>query len=369
MNRDEIVRTFVDFFHDRGHERVTGSSLIPPPGDPVLFTTSGMHPLTPYLGGRPHPLGRRLVNVQRCLRTTDLDEVGDDTHLTVFEMLGSWSLGDYGLQQSLRWGYELMVDGYGIEPGRLHVTVHDDDEESPRTWRELGLPVEPTGDENWWSNGPTGLCGPDSEMFVWTGTTPPSGTPTTDPRWVEVWNHVSMRYHRHDNGRLEPLHQSNVDTGMGVERMLTVLQGVDSVYDTDLFEPWMSDVGRLWPLDRRQQRIVCDHLRSVEVVIGDGVRPSNTGRGYVPRRLIRRVLTILWRDDPTRTLGDLHRVSGTVLDEERRFRGLVDKGRSVVSRRLSRGPLDEDDFHYLHDTHGLPRDLVVDLVDGLNGPR
>jgi alanyl-tRNA synthetase len=261
------------------------------------------------------------------------------------------------------------VDGYGIEPGRLHVTVHDGDDESPRTWRQLGLPVEPTRDENWWSNGPTGLCGPDSEIFVWTGSTPPSGTPTTDPRWVEVWNHVSMRYHRHDDGRLEPLRQSNVDTGMGVERMLTVLQGVDSVYDTDLFQPWMSGVGRLWPLEPRQHRIVCDHLRSVEVIVDDGVRPSNTGRGYVLRRLIRRALTTLWRDDPTRTLRDLPQVSDIVLDEERRFRTLVDRGRSAVSRRLSRGPLDEDDFHYLHDTHGLPRDLVIDLVGSLSGPR
>src|SRR4051794_34569245 len=151
--------------------------------------------------------------------------------------------------------------------------------------------------------------------------------------------------------------------------MLTVSQGVDSVYDTDLFEPWMSGVGRLWSLDRRDERIVCDHLRSVDVVIGDGVRPSNTGRGYVLRRLIRRVLTTLWRDDPTRSLGDFPGVSDVVLEEERRFRFLVDKGRSVVSRRLGRGPLREDDFHYLHDTHGLPRELVVELVSGLGEPR
>src|SRR6185369_13282141 len=146
------------------------------------------------LEGRPHPLGRRLVGLQRCLRTTDLDEVGDDTHLTLFEMLGSWSLGSYPGPQSLRWGFELLRDGFGIDPGRLHVTVFEGDEEVERTWRSLRVPIEQTTDENWWSNGPTGPCGPDSEIFVWTGDTPPEGRPTTDPRWVEVWNHVFMRY-------------------------------------------------------------------------------------------------------------------------------------------------------------------------------
>ena len=176
MDTRQTLDTFVEFFRDRGHHRITGGSLIPPPGDPVLFTTSGMHPLTPYLQGRPHPLGRRLVNVQRCLRTTDLDEVGDSTHLTVFEMLGSWSLGDYGGPQSLRWGYELLRDGFGIGTDRLRVTVFGGDGElgpdvdSLDTWQRLGVPVElTTGGENWWSNGPTGPCGPDSEIFVWTG--------------------------------------------------------------------------------------------------------------------------------------------------------------------------------------------------------
>src|SRR4051812_19377754 len=222
MTREEIARPFVDFFHDRGHQRVTGSTLLPPPGDPVLFTTSGMHPLTPYLEGRRHPQGRRLVGVQRCLRTSDLDEVGDDTHLTVFEMLGSWSLGDYDHSQSLRWGLELLRDGFGLSPDRLHVTVFGGDsrlgvdQRSLDTWRELGVPVELLGDDNWWSNGPTGLCGPDSEIFVWTGSGPPTRTPGTDDRWVEVWNHVGMRYDRRPDGSLVPLSRPNVDTGLGL---------------------------------------------------------------------------------------------------------------------------------------------------------
>jgi alanyl-tRNA synthetase len=389
MNTDQTISTFIEFFRDRGHQRVTGSSLISPPEDPVLFTTSGMHPLTPYLLGRPHPLGRRLVNLQRCLRTTDLDEVGDNTHLTVFEMLGSWSLGDYHGRQSLRWGYELLRDGFGISTDRLHVTVFGGDaqvgpdSESLHTWDSLGVPVELTGEQNWWSNGPSGPCGPDSEIFVWTGPTPPHGTPGSDPRWVEVWNHVMMRYYRHDDRGLEPLVQRNVDTGMGLERVLTILQDKQSVFDCDVFTPWTNSVKGMWELDKPSLRLVCDHLRSGVVVVGDGVRPSNNGRGYVLRRLTRRVLTTLWRHDTSRTLSDLpiepiehtldhfqqhvdvERVRDVLLDEQRRFETLLRRGRREVSRRRSRGPLGDQDYHDLYDTHGLPRELVLGILTEL----
>ncbi|MFD8706330.1 alanine--tRNA ligase-related protein [Kitasatospora sp. NPDC059648] len=385
MNTDQLVRTFTEYFEDRGHRRITGSTLLPPPGDPVLFTTSGMHPLTPYLEGRPHPLGRRLVNVQRCLRTTDLDEVGDRTHLTVFEMLGTWSLGDYEGRQSLDWGYGLLTDGFGIDPGRLHVTVFGgDDQVGPDTdslelWQDRGVPVELTVEDNWWSNGPTGPCGPDSEIFLWTGDTPPRSTPTRDERWVEVWNHVMMRHRRLDDGTLVPLPQRNIDTGLGLERLSSLLQGRSSVFECDVFDPWRRLVPTLWQLDEPSLRLVLDHLRSAVVVIGDGVRPSNTGRGYVLRRLLRRVLTVLRRDDPQRGLGDLpdelvrhtldhfrqdvrpESVRQVLLDEEQRFVRLLDRGRRILSRTRFRGPLTEDDLHYLHDTHGLPRDLVLDL--------
>ncbi|MGF1428399.1 alanine--tRNA ligase-related protein [Kitasatospora sp. LaBMicrA B282] len=385
MTTDRIVRTFVEYFEDRGHRRITGSTLLPPPGDPVLFTTSGMHPLTPYLEGRPHPLGRRLVNVQRCLRTTDLDEVGDRTHLTVFEMLGSWSLGDYEGPQSLDWGYGLLTEGFGIDPGRLHVTVFGgDDRTGPDTgsldlWQQRGLPVELTVEDNWWSNGPTGPCGPDSEIFLWTGDTPPESTPTRDGRWVEIWNHVMMRHRRLDDGSLVPLPQRNVDTGLGLERLASLLQGGRSVFECDVFDPWRRLLPPLWPLDEPSLRLVCDHLRSAVVVIGDGVRPSNTGRGYVLRRLVRRVLTVLRRDDPSRGLGDLpgelvrhtldrfrqdvdpELVRQVLLEEERGFVRLLERGRQVLSRPRFRGPLGEEDFRYLHDTHGLPRDLVRGL--------
>jgi len=189
MDTNTTIKTFTEFFRERGHQPIEGSTLVAPDGDPVLFTTAGMHPLTRYLEGEPHPLGRRLVGVQRCLRTTDLDEIGDTTHLTAFQMLGSWSLGQYDGPQSLRWGLELLCDGFGLRRDRLHATVFGGDEQvgqdtsSLETWGALGLPVELTVEDNWWSNGPTGPCGPDSEIFVWTGDGRPVGTPATDDRW------------------------------------------------------------------------------------------------------------------------------------------------------------------------------------------
>jgi alanyl-tRNA synthetase len=396
MDSSKTVSTFTEFFTARGHTPIEGSSLVPPAGDSVLYTSAGMQPLTPYLEGAPHPLGTRLVGVQRCMRTTDLEEVGDESHLTVFQMLGSWSLGDYDGPQSLRWGLELICDHFGIGPGLLYATVFGGDGQvgpdtaALETWRQLGLPVEQLGPEdNWWSNGPTGPCGPDSEMFAWTGDGPPQGSPSTDPRWVELWNHVTMRYRRLPDGGLQPLPRPSVDTGLGLERLLMITQRVPSVFGTDLFTPWMSALPGLWPLDTgrpgqlRSLRIVVDHLRSAIVVIGDGVRPSNTGRGYVLRRLLRRALTELWRDDGSPTLRDLPAelvrdtagrfgqsvtpgaVLPVLLSEERKFRDLLTRGRSLLPRLYPSGQLTEGDYAFLHDTHGLPRDLVTDLVTDL----
>jgi len=389
MNTDETIRTFVTFFRDRGHQLVRSSSLLSRPGDPVLFTSAGMHPLTPYLAGQPHPLGRRLTGVQRCLRTTDLDEVGDYSHLTVFQMLGSWSLGDYDGPQSQRWGLELLREAFGLKPEWLYATVFGGDGQvgpdttAQRTWDELGLPVELLGPEdNWWSNGPTGPCGPDSEIHVWTGNGPPSGRPSTDDRWLELWNHVTMRYERHPDGSLTLLRQPSVDTGMGLERLLMVSRHARSVYEIDLFAPWRSVLPSLWRTDPQSLRILTDHLRSATVVIGDGIRPSNTGRGYVLRRLVRRALTALWRGDggSSLTLGDLPpdlvqhtagqfgqviesaQVTDVLAAEERKFRELVSRGRALLGRLYPSGRLTEQDYEFLRDTHGLPRELVIDLL-------
>jgi alanyl-tRNA synthetase len=392
MNTDETISTFTRFFAERGHHVVESSSLLSSPGDPVLFTSAGMHPLTGYLSGRPHPLGRRLTGVQRCLRTTDLEEVGDRWHLTAFQMLGSWSLGDYAGPQSQRWGLELLCDRFGLARELLYATVFGGDGDvgpdtvAEQTWGSLGLPVEALGPEdNWWSNGPTGPCGPDSEIHVWIGDGPPVGTPSTDDRWLELWNHVTMRYERHPDGSLTPLRQPSVDTGMGLERLLLVSQGAPSVYETDLFAPWLSALPSLWPVSRpdpRSLRLLADHLRSAIVVIGDGVRPSSTGRGYVLRRLLRRSLTALWHGDggSSLTLADLPSdlvrhtagqfgqnispslVSDILATEERKFRALVIRGRSLLGRLYPSGRLTEEDYEFLRDTHGLPREVVTGLL-------
>ncbi|HEX5188578.1 MAG TPA: alanine--tRNA ligase-related protein [Streptosporangiaceae bacterium] len=389
LNWTQTIITFTDYFVQRGHRPIPGSSLVPAGEDPVLFTTAGMHPLTPYLEGRPHPDGRRLTGVQRCLRTTDLDEVGDDTHLTVFQMLGSWSLGDYEGPQSLRWGYELVTDGFGIGHDKLYATGFGGDEqvepdtESVQTWNDLGVPVELTTEDNWWSNGPVGPCGPDSELFVWTGDGPPVGTPGTDGRWMELWNHVTMRYLRLDDGSLAPLPQPSVDTGMGLERLLMVTQRQSSVFGCDVFEPWTSTLPALWQPDPRSLRILVDHLRASIVIIRDGVRPSNTRRGYVLRRLLRKALTVLWREDRTRSVLDLpasliehtsqvfglgqgdgqrHDVRDVLREEERRFGGLLTRGRKVLERYEPGQRLTEQELTYLHETHGLPPELVADLL-------
>lgn len=394
MTPHDVRTTFVDFYCERGHRRLPSTSLVPPdPDDPVLLVTSGMHPLVPYLTGRRHPNGPRLVNSQRCLRTTDLDEVGDDSHLTLFEMLGSWSLGDYSHSQSLRWGYELVTDGFGMSPDRLGVTVYGGSDECPpdegsvRVWRELGIPdhrISRLVSDNWWS-GPNGLCGPDSEMFVWTGRGQPSGQPGVDDGWTELWNHVSMIYERDGSGTLHPLPHMNVDTGMGFERLVGMLEGVGSIWDTSRWHPWTSSLGHLWELDGVDLRVVCDHLRSGITLIGDGVRPGNVGRGYVLRRLLRRSLRTIRQGDVHGSLSELppeliddalgwfdldstgrQLVEQVLVDEEQRYFSTLRRGRQEVSRLRRQGELGEPEYSWLWETHGLPREVVDDVVSDLH---
>lgn len=388
MNPIDVRNTFIDFYRERGHELLGSSNLIPPdPGDPVLLVTSGMHPLTRYLEGQPHSLGTRLVNQQRCLRTTDLNEVGDDSHLTLFEMQGSWSLGNYSHEQSLRWGFELLTEGFGVPVEQLGVTVFGGTDECPpdsqseRVWRDLGIPrsrISWLTDDNWWSNGPVGLCGPDSEMFVWTGPGVPTGEPGVHDGWREVWNHVSMVYRRLEDGRLLPLTKPNVDTGMGFERLLGVLDGVGSIWDTSHLRTWSEPVQQVWGLDGESLRLVTDHLRSSIVLIGDGLRPGNTGRGYVLRRLIRRSLRVLRRTDGSidqlpddfisHTLrwfglgGGPDLVRQMLIDEERRYDSTLRRGRREVDRVMRGGSIGENEYRWLWDTHGLPREVVDELI-------
>ena len=274
---EQIAQHFLDFMVERGHVVIEGHSVRSPTDD-VLFTTAGMHPLTPYLLGQPHPAGRRLCDVQRCVRTTDIDEVGDNRHLTVFEMLGNWSLGDYFKETSIPQSFELLTEDFGIDPRSLYVTVFGGsdqvpaDAESPEIWRQVfsDAGVDPTGrinplgeEDNWWANGPTGPCGPDTEMFLWVGDGDPP--PFADiPEYIEMWNNVFMSYNRAEDGKLTLLNQRNVDTGMGLERIAVFLNGHSSVWQTDELARLLEVVGE--PLNVKPSDLDESAAQSLRIV-------------------------------------------------------------------------------------------------------
>ncbi len=315
MTGNELRQAYLDFFKTKGHAIITGSSLIPQNDPTVLFTTAGMHPLVPYLLGEPHPAGKRLCNCQKCIRTGDIDDVGDLSHLTFFEMLGNWSLGDYFKEEAIAWSFEFLTSHsyLGFSPESLFVTVFAGSEAAPRDeeaimiWKKHGIPDNrifplPMSD-NWWGPaGQTGPCGPDTEMFIDTGRAPcgPDCRPGCKcGKFFEIWNDVFMQYEKTQHGRYLPLKQHNVDTGMGVERTVAMMQGKSSVYETELFAPIIQAIseasGRRMPDNdeiARAFRIIADHSRSAVFILGDeqGIVPGNLGQGYVLRRLIRRAV-------------------------------------------------------------------------------
>ncbi len=312
----EIRTAYLEFFKARGHAVIPGASVVPENDPTVLFTTAGMHPLVPYLMGEPHPAGKRLVDAQLCVRTQDIDEVGDNTHLTCFEMMGNWSLGDYFKKEAITWSYEFLTDEkyLGIPKNMLAVTCFEGDADAPKDtesagyWKECGMPEERIGwlpkAKNWWGPaGKTGPCGPDTEMFYWVGEGEPKGNPAThDAEWMEIWNDVFLQYNKKEDGTFEPLKQQCVDTGMGLERVAAVLQGVSNVYGTDAFKKLMTSVypdqsmlddTELGRTLARHVRIVTDHIKASTFMIADGVLPSNVDQGYVLRRLIRRAVRSL----------------------------------------------------------------------------
>ena len=311
----ELRSKYIEFFTSRGHVEISGKSLIPENDPTVLFTTAGMHPLVPYLLGEAHPAGRRLTDYQKCIRTGDIDSVGDDAHLTFFEMLGNWSLGDYFKDESIAFSWEFLTSPkwLALDPAMISVTVFAGDENAPRdevsaaAWKRMGMPDDRIAwlgaDDNWWKVGPTGPCGADTEIFYWVGEgLPPAGSNKgTDPgRWMEIWNNVFMEFNRADEKTLVKLPAQNVDTGMGLERTVCILQGKKSVYDTEAFTPIITALEKLSSrtcgdgdseLDR-SFRIVADHVRTATFILGDpkAVLPSNVGAGYVLRRIIRRAV-------------------------------------------------------------------------------
>lgn len=314
MTANELRSKYIAFFKSKNHAEISGQSLIPENDPSVLFTTAGMHPLVPYLLGEPHPSGTRLTDYQKCIRTGDIDEVGDPSHLTCFEMLGNWSLGDYFKKESIAFSYEFLTskEWLGLDPKKISVTVFEGDESAPRDdeaagyWKENGMPEDkiaylPASD-NWWAAGPTGPCGPDTEIFYWVGEgLPPVGSnkKTDSANWMEIWNNVFMQFNRIDEKTLVKLPKQNVDTGMGLERTNCILQGKTSVYLTEVFQPIIAEIEKLASYKYgddaekdKSVRIIADHARASVFILGDqkGVSPSNVGAGYVLRRLIRRAV-------------------------------------------------------------------------------
>ena len=314
ISSDQLRSKFLAFFESKQHAVISGKSLIPENDPTVLFTTAGMHPLVPYLLGEPHPAGARLVDYQKCVRTGDIDEVGDPSHLTCFEMLGNWSLGDYFKKESIAWSWEFLTspDWLNLDARKLSVTVFEGDSNAPRDeesagyWKDNGVPTDriaylPAGD-NWWAAGPVGPCGPDTEIFYWVGEgLPPAGSNkgSDSANWMEIWNNVFMEYNRVDEHTLVKLPKQNVDTGMGLERTIAVLNGKTSVYQIDIYQAIIAAIGQVSgytygedPLKDMSVRIIADHTRTASFIIGDpkGVSPGNVGAAYVLRRLIRRAV-------------------------------------------------------------------------------
>ncbi len=413
MTGRELKEKYINFFLSKQHVRISGKSLIPENDPTVLFTTAGMHPLVPYILGEPHPAGRRLVNYQKCIRTGDIDEVGDLGHLTFFEMLGNWSLGDYFKREAIEYSFEFLTGGewLGFPAGRLSVTVFagdelvPPDEESAEIWRSLGIPSERIfflpREDNWWGPaGMTGPCGPDTEMFIDTGK--PACSPECRPgcgcgKYFEIWNDVFMQYNKKADGTYELMQRKTVDTGMGVERTVAMLQQKKSVYETELFSPIIGVLeearGKPYGADEqadRSLRIIADHIRAATFILGDenGVTPSNLGQGYILRRLLRRSIrhgrklgleggylhnaaeqvTGMFADQ----YPELARNSKTILEEidqeEERFLQTLSKGEHEFEKLLPNLLKNPDKVipgrvaFRLYDTYGFPLEITEELA-------
>lgn len=406
----ELRKMWFDFFSKRGHAIISSASLIPENDPTVLFTTAGMHPLVPYLLGEKHPAGTRLADVQKCVRTGDIDEVGDNSHCTFFEMLGNWSLGDYFKDEMISWSYEFLTspEYLGIDPGRLAVSVFSGDEDCPRDekgaalWEKNGIPKDRIfylpKENNWWGPaGITGPCGPDTEMFIDNGQPKccDSCSPACDcGKYLEIWNDVFMEYNKTADGKYEPLKQKNVDTGMGLERTLCILQGKKSVYETDVFAPIIAAIENIGDKKYGESeeatkaiRIVADHIRTSVFMIGDekGVLCSNVDQGYILRRLLRRAVRFAkslnigvgqlsavveaviaeYGDVYPELIANRDRIIGEINAEEERFEKTLQSGIKEFEKLchyLVGDTISGKASFKLYDTYGFPIEMTVELA-------
>lgn len=405
MEKTNLKDLYINFFVENGHVQIPSAPVVPENDPSVLFNTAGMQPLVPYLMGQKHPLGTRLCDYQKCIRTNDLDSIGDKTHHTFFEMLGNWSLGDYFKKESITWSFEFLTKVLNIPVEKLAVTVFEGndevprDEESANVWKSLGIPQERISyldkDNNFWIAGEVGPCGPDTEIFYWRSEDPvPQKHDPEDERWVEIWNNVFMQYEKHSDGTVTELPHKNVDTGMGVERTAAILEGVDDNYLTSIWKDVVDKIEEMsnttYAENAKSIRIIADHIRTAVFISGDnsGIKPSNTDQGYILRRLIRRMIRhakkigIDLESGFERTLAlmiiekygkyydELEKNKEVILDvltnELKKFNRTLEKGlrefEKIVSN-LEGTTLNKDLAFKLYDTYGFPLELTVELAE------
>ena len=407
MEKVDLKNIYLKFFEERGHKIIPSAPVIPENDPTCLFNTAGMQPLVPYLKGEPHPEGTRLTDVQKCFRTNDLDEVGDKTHHTFFEMLGNWSLGDYFKKESITWSFELLTKYLKIPVEKLSVTVFKGndivpaDNESADLWKSLGIPENRIAflgeDDNWWPNMElTGPCGPDTEIFYWRSNEEvPSDFDPENDNWVEIWNNVFMQYNHKPDGTFETLKNKNVDTGMGVERVVAVLEGQTDNYKssiwTDLIKKIEEVSGKNYDDEKytRSMRIIADHIRAIVILSGDdaGIKPSNTDQGYILRRLIRRMIRYAkkldidinsnWEQELAKVVIDeykpyykeLERNEKAILEvlanEKNKFNKTLEKGLrefEKLTRNIEGTEISKDIAFKLYDTYGFPIELTEELA-------
>ncbi|MBT3379664.1 MAG: alanine--tRNA ligase [Lentisphaerae bacterium] len=407
MLAKQLRQAYIDFFKRHGHAQIDSAPLVPENDPTVLFTTAGMHPLVPFLLGAKHPAGTRLVDYQKCVRTGDIDEVGDTTHLTFFEMLGNWSLGDYFKEEAIAMSHEFLTKELGIDPELLWVSCFAGDEDAPRDeeaaaiWMKQGIPAERIvflgKEHNWWGPaGQTGPCGPDTEMFIELDKPscgPDCGVACNCGKYVEIWNDVFMQYNKTENGTFEPLAQKNVDTGMGLERVTAVLQGKASCFETEIFSGLLQKLAEISGVEdpgaTRSGRIVVEHMRAATFLMGDGVRPANVDQAYVLRRLIRRAIrearklgvsepfTPVLADVVVAEYGDVYTelaknrddILKSLADEEAQFAGALERGTREFCKLVDSFPAHVErkvisgrKAFYLYETFGFPLELTIEMA-------
>ena len=394
-----IKDLFINFFISKGHKQIPSAPVVPENDPSVLFNTAGMQPLIPYLMGEPHPYGTRLCDYQKCIRTNDLDSIGDTTHHTFFEMLGNWSLGDYFKDESIAWSFEFLTEYLNIPVERLAVTVFAGnelipfDEVSYNKWLSLGIKKERiarTVEDNFWIAGASGPCGPDTEIFYFRSNDEiPENFDPEDERWVEIWNNVFMQYFKDEDGNVTELPKKNVDTGMGVERVTAILEGVNDNYKSSIWNDVIDLISNISNLpyegNEESMRIIADHIRTAVFISADpaGIKPSNTDQGYILRRLIRRAIRHAkklnidinsnWEEQIAKLLiskykkyySELDSNEAVVLEvlknEKEKFNRTLEKGLREFAK-VSNKDIDGDVAFHLYDTYGFPIELTEELA-------